>query len=1032
MNLLKKILLPIIISISTSVVFAEKFSEVTTDLFVSGNSANENMEAVNFFTCLMANARSDLFIGKDYKAQVYENKCEVADSSASDSSKGVGSSSSASGAVTANSGAADAAATSGSANQILETVNKVSTKDESGAFNVKTWASIEGPVGSPELPVYVNTNQRSGITSTNPYGNFDMTFTAVMAEANADMGIGAGGFPVNQGYLNVAGEKIEFMENQFMQYDSRISVNITNEGANKDDAKGVYSDSAGFYSTGSGASTEMNAHRFEYAFLVDDSEKFYCEKLISGTKIPYDMSTYANATSTGGSVQLGTEVAMTSSELSTALSNAGKNQDTKCFSLATEGTTARKTHIWEYGLFSDNGADGERYKGDTSKKEPFNIKATIDGVVERGFAAEWGVHIDNRSLTSSKVTGATWTNMNDASDTNNYSLASNFLRIEKETSSYINLDSLDKIKIRLYTDWGGCNYNASCSSYWGDKFTALGFSFDWDGADNDLTTVDDNAYYEYEGYWDKANQKFTFDTAVSWQKSGNTGAENTKTITAISFTPAQWATQMGSYNGMGVWSDETRKSYEITAGAMSDPDASGSLSRSNAIKIENRETVDINSLADGFSLLCIELCFVGNALNTPFVEELTAMQDCDNNDCTAVRSSPYNTAVGDHFTATDYAQPTTDGRIDNFYGTGSHYYFSAGDEFSHRSGASRTVFYDTENTDYEVYTVNGGYLYDGATNNTANRITFNNTVFTRVATLAGGSTYSGQSFDQLMNSSDIKVKSPTYDSNRTWDYERAAWGLRSGRMVENTSANRDLLECDKDPSTDAYYKFGDNKDHPKVTVRSGISATDKRLCVDKLESGAVTTTYRVILETRTNYSITSGGSAVAFRQPQILFYPTDQIDSAEELTISGISEADKNKMIILEFDGRSLHGIPGYVYDTKTGQALGQNVREWNASYRYIDKFRIPNGHFVYTNKDLTGTKYQVKAISGDQFLVGISTPTSVTAASFSGLTRDILPATSNFKNLGPNGGTDYIGAKPADNTLEGSGAVQVLHGVAQ
>ena len=47
----------------------------------------------------------------------------------------------------------------------------------------------------------------------------------------------------------------------------------------------------------------------------------------------------------------------------------------------------------------------------------------------------------------------------------------------------------------------------------------------------------------------------------------------------------------------------------------------------------------------------------------------------------------------------------------------------------------------------------------------------------------------------------------------------------------------------------------------------------------------------------------------------------------------------------------------------------------------------------------------------------------------FDGLTKSLLPSESNLKNMGPDGGSNSIGAKPADSDLEGSGKAQVIHG---
>ena len=88
----------------------------------------------------------------------------------------------------------------------------------------------------------------------------------------------------------------------------------------------------------------------------------------------------------------------------------------------------------------------------------------------------------------------------------------------------------------------------------------------------------------------------------------------------------------------------------------------------------------------------------------------------------------------------------------------------------------------------------------------------------------------------------------------------------------------------------------------------------------------------------------------------------------------------------------------------------------------------IPDGLNINTAADGNGTSYKVKALGIDEFLTPTSNPANIETM-FDGLTKDLLPKESNLKNMGPDGGANSIGAKPADSQLEGSGKAQVIHG---
>ena len=61
-------------------------------------------------------------------------------------------------------------------------------------------------------------------------------------------------------------------------------------------------------------------------------------------------------------------------------------------------------------------------------------------------------------------------------------------------------------------------------------------------------------------------------------------------------------------------------------------------------------------------------------------------------------------------------------------------------------------------------------------------------------------------------------------------------------------------------------------------------------------------------------------------QPKVLYY-----NVPNEAAFGN----DQGKRISLQYQGfGSLDGVPGYVYDTATGEELGQHVHNWKESYR--------------------------------------------------------------------------------------------------
>ena len=138
---------------------------------------------------------------------------------------------------------------------------------------------------------------------------------------------------------------------------------------------------------------------------------------------------------------------------------------------------------------------------------------------------------------------------------------------------------------------------------------------------------------------------------------------------------------------------------------------------------------------------------------------------------------------------------------------------------------------------------------------------------------------------------------------------------------------------------------------------------------------------------------------------------------------------DQGKKIRLEYRGfGDLEGIPGYVYDTATGQELGQFVMDWQPTYRYISRFNLPDGSTLTDSTDDSVT-YKTKALNGEEWLSDEPNCTGAAPCAIGTMTyngkRSMLVKNSKMKNLGP-GGPDFIGEEPTD--VINNGEPSVVH----
>ena len=193
----------------------------------------------------------------------------------------------------------------------------------------------------------------------------------------------------------------------------------------------------------------------------------------------------------------------------------------------------------------------------------------------------------------------------------------------------------------------------------------------------------------------------------------------------------------------------------------------------------------------------------------------------------------------------------------------------------------------------------------------------------------------------------------TYSRPDGWS-ENLSYGLRTGQLV--AEADLAKLECKK--------VNGEYEDHPAFT---GSEETEIRYCTNKIHEAIGLTTYSISLDVQPSYAlIDASGEPVTIAAPRTMYY---------EVPEGNAFGSDGGKRLSLEFAGHGeLRGVPGFVYDTATGEDKGEFVSEWKDTYRYLSRFTIPDGAVI---TDLDGVEYFVKALDGEQWLKALDDATA-------------------------------------------------------
>lgn len=202
-----------------------------------------------------------------------------------------------------------------------------------------------------------------------------------------------------------------------------------------------------------------------------------------------------------------------------------------------------------------------------------------------------------------------------------------------------------------------------------------------------------------------------------------------------------------------------------------------------------------------------------------------------------------------------------------------------------------------------------------------------------------------------------------YENDYDFNTRTLAWGVHMGELVPASELAN--LECRK-VGKDLVYEL-----HPIYGTSTDVS----RYCGNQLWEGNIEVKYSVNVDTHAQYGVYYAnavdasaviGEQVRIDPPKTMYY------TVPETLTDGVATFgdDAGKRIRLEYNGHGqLWGIPGFVYDTATGEDLGEHIQgEWKNTYRYLNRFIMPDGTLIEDGVDST-VSYKVKALDGEVWL---------------------------------------------------------------
>ena len=998
---MNKIIFAAVLLVSPIMGFGAAYDDDKTNFFVSGAGANEALGLVNQIICFVKNTRAEEFVNDGvYRATIYADACVTTSADSSSASAAKPKSSKASG--------GDKQGATAEQKTASTAILRVTRADESSPVLSKGWLALvqkedmgNGQTMEMQIDVYMDIVQTAGVSAEAPQGEWTMRYSL---ESGADMEMGPGfilpkGTPLGIGYIDAKGKALRFKDNGF-----EGSGNVIANFAASGDIEGIYMEEVwmggediggdigvgisdgdggdggsdeeggdfgddGISDGGDGGSDEEGGDFDDDSGSVVFAQNSFvidaANKVFCKKLLKAEKMDFS---------KLDPETFAPSKSDYTPVEGDGLATDETCYS--TDVSKAYR-NVWRYGVYD---ADGGRF--DLSN-QAFPLKAFIDKGTENekevfAYAGYWGVHVDPESIGS--VTDTLEFEKEDfageaGSARPTFTLKAKNVRLEKREKEYVSLNSLSGMTIGV---------NMADDSYWKTELTAV-----------NAALADNTTYNEYEGSFDAATQTFTFTDGIKFFPNY---AKETLT-TPITFTVSDWLSNMKKVVGAGeewefteyanmfVYSHDTQQGYSINEKAFNNPSDGTAPTDDNdtsaGVASEVTSVVkDFAEIAGG--LRCLRDCPTSTLLAQSYADALTKAQAANGEGISEASPSPFATPgpyVTEEKTVTINRCPE---------GVDSD---DCKEQRTYQKGEWIDGFIAEEITQYAVVdgviTENGQPLSTGIAD-------------TVRSLMADGTIRDTRELFQ-------GAKALVPDGQQDLELD-LSWGLMSGQMV--LASDLAKLECTKNQDTGKY----EGETPPEFT---DDQATETRYCLEKLWSNKSLTTYNMVFELQPAFEIfDSGGNPVAFDPPKMLYF---QVPDDE--TLYG---KDAGKNLRLEYGGfGDLHGIPGNVIDINTGENLGQYFDgQWQENYRYLSRFILPTGSEV---KDkVTGLSYKVKALNGEEYLS--LAPDAKGTVTYTASSDDLIPD-SLMIDVGPNGGDNYIGIKPAKSEMINDGEPAVVHG---
>jgi hypothetical protein len=990
---MKKIIFLIALFISSFAV-AQTYTadQSKKDFYVNGLLANDGLQSLNFLICFMKNTNISDFIDKGtYKALIDEKSCEKADGSDSTAEASAATATSA-----ASSKTTTATGTVDTVEYTTQTAVAVTATD--GSIDGKSWVELEieffgdqstlGPATA-----FVKMDLQEDVSATNQLGTFTFTYDLVNDEAIGAPYNAPANTQMSQGYVGVSGNEITFVE---QGRGAPIQLKL-----NKDSSTGV---TQGIMRTAGAvvdASNAVKQYTFVHQFYFNDTSNVYCQNLVEAQEIQFSATGPENV---GDAVDAAAFKTIADAATEVQAFGGGANvTGENCWGTAAADT---KRTVYQYGTYNAGNivtADADK-KYDASQGS-MSLRATKgdnasfpDGREVYAHASYWGSHVDSsdRSLVSDTTV---FRNNNSTTDTNTYNLKQNFLQVFEITIEKRQLADLDKVNFFGYVGW------LKRDNDWSTGMSNLGFPTTGSCNATDGNCDEYAGTVSVSGTGASTVVTFTITKGIDW----NSGNGPFDLNTSFSFTAGDWATQLkkaGENWGQGwhLWDDTNRRGYDIPFEAFSNP-----VSTTDAHLTKSRTENKISASSLPSNLACLRNCLDATKMNQTMGGIFASIDNSTTSG--TLNISPYKN-VGSWFKEEVYTDWNTNGEFN-----------AANGEFKMSPGDHMWIG-GTKAADIVTYTVNSGSILDSSTALTwADGVSISIPSTSSVDVLTKISSATRELEDTIRN---FNYYEKPYSLGTTNNYTRRAGHWFDMEVFENTTLNLNAVECDK--RDDGEYQ-GYAPEVKKVSDNTSYMvniATSKYYCSDKLHRGALTTTYRIGVMQRPEYSLSNAttGAEISISPPETLTFTVPA--SGMRYNFSGIDYSGQK--FLLKFEGfGELHNIPGRVVNTCTGVEVGKYVSNWDQCYRYVHDFVIPDGT-ILVNSDATKPNVKVLGLRGDDFITKKTDSETATLATTYTVEKTALPAFSLLKNNSQSSSADYIGAKPTTGIIN-DGNPSVVHG---